>query len=118
MLLFTLAANALADQICESAFRRLAELVIMRRFLADYKASAAIARVEPLGRGRHIAVSAIESDAGSHLDKRSTLGKLRWFFVFHTNQGRTLVVLQNADGTDRDFIAVSGLADSAPVSGS
>ncbi len=112
-----LAANVFADEGGEAAFGILAELVVMGGFFADHDASAVVAGVKPFCGWGDGATGAVEAHARAHFDKGPALRKVRGFLVFDAYQGEPLIVLENADGTDRHFIAGFGLADSAPVPG-
>jgi hypothetical protein len=115
--LLALAADALADEICKAAFRILAELVVVRGFLADHEASAMIAGVEPFRGGRRHAAGAIEAHPRPHFDERPALRKFCGLFEFHPYQRKPLIILEHSNGTDRHLIAAFGLADAAPVPG-
>jgi len=60
----------IVHQLGKAAFGALAELVVMRGFLADYEASASITRVKPDGCGRRCSAAAIEAYPRAHLDER------------------------------------------------
>jgi len=111
-----LSADALADQVGEAAFGIFAELVVVGSFLADYEASAVVAGVEPFRGRSDSATGAVEAHAGSHLDERSTLGKICGFFVLDADQGKTLIALEHSYRTYGDLVARPGLTDGAPVS--
>jgi hypothetical protein len=116
-MLLALAANAFADHGDETTFRILAELVVMRGFFTDYEASAAVTGIKPLGRRGGGAIAAVKAHPRTHLHEGSTLRQLCRFLIFHADQGEPLIVLENAYGTHRNFIAGFGLADGPPVSG-
>ena len=115
--LLGLATDALANQIGEAAFRSLAELVIVRSFLADDKPSAAIPGVKPFRARCCRSVTAVKTYAGPHLDKGSALRKFSRLLEFHADQGETLIVFEDTNGTDRHFVARFSQADGAPISG-
>lgn len=115
--LLSLAADVPADEVDEAAFGIFSELVVVIGFLADDEPSAAVAGVKPFRGGRGDAAATVEAHAGPHFDKRSTLRQLRRLFVLDLDQGEPLVVPEDADRTDRNFIAGRGLADGVPVSG-
>lgn len=112
--LFTLATDALADQVGKAAFRVLAEFAVVRSFFADDVAAAVIAGVEPHGGRGGDASRAVEVDTGTHLYERSSLRQMGGIFVFDANQGDALVLLENADGADRHGVAGTGLSDRVP----
>jgi len=92
-----LSANSFADQIGEITLGSLAELIVMRGFLADHESSAAVARIEPF-RGRcGLAAGAIKAHTRAHLDKRTALGKCSRFLVFDPNQRHPLIVLEHSN---------------------
>ena len=106
-----------ADEIGEVAFGSFAELVVMRGFLADDEASAAVAGIEPFGGGDGGAAGAVEADAGAHLDEGSALRELGGVFVVDADQGHALVILEFVHRADGDSVAGSGLSDGTPVVG-
>ena len=108
----------IVDQFCEAALGALPKLVVVRGFLADHEASASIARLEPDGCGRRGSTAAIEAYPRAHLDERSALREFGRFFVFDAYQGQALVVLEDANGADRDLVSSFSLPDGVPVSGS
>src|SRR5580698_6062250 len=113
----SLPANILTDHNSEVAFGGLAECVVMRGFFADHETPAAIAGVKPFrGRAGRTA-RAIEAHAGTHLDERSALRKLRGIFVVHTHQRDPLISLKLVNGADGDRVSGLGLPDCAPVAG-
>jgi len=112
-----LAADALADQGDEPAFGILAELIVVSCFFADDEPSAAVAGIKPFRRRGGGPVGAVEAHAGAHFDERPALGKFCRFLEFNPDQGDALIVLENADGTDRYLVASFAPADGAPVSG-
>lgn len=114
--LFGLAAHGLADQFAEAAFCLFAELIVLARLFTHHEAPAAIASVEPQRTRSSGATRAVETNPGSHLDKRSALWELRRFFVLDADQRETLVTLKDAHRADRDFISGGGLADHSPIS--
>ena len=112
-----MAADALADQGDEPAFGILAELIVVSCFFADDEPSAAVAGIKPFRRRGGGPVGAVEAHAGAHFDERPALRKFCRCLEFNADQGDALIVLENADGTDRYLVASFGLADGAPVSG-
>ena len=117
MTLLVLGAHTLADHSDEAAFRVLAELFVMRGFFAHDKAPAVIARIEPLTRRGGGAAGAVEAHARPHFNKGSALWKFCRLLVLHADEGDPLIVLENAHGTYRHFVAGVSLADGPPVSG-
>lgn len=113
-----MAADILTDHGDEAAFGILAELIVVGGFLADDESSAVIAGVKPYRRGGGGASDAVKSYARAHFDEGSALRQFCRFLVLDPDQGDPLIVLEDTDGTDRDFIASFGLADEPPVSGS
>ena len=113
--LLALPADTLADQPHEAAFGILSKLVVVRRFLADHKASAMVAGIKPFGRRSGYTAGAIEPHARPHLDKRSTLQKFSRLFKFNPHQRQPLIVPQDPHRTNRNSIASLGLPDRAPV---
>jgi|SRR5579862_7896891 len=114
--LLSLAADVLTDQVGETAFGILAELIVVRGFLADHEASTVVTGVKPFGRGSGSAAGTVEAHAGAHLHKWSTLRKFRRLFVLDAYQCQPLVVLKDTNRTNRDFVAALGQADGMPVS--
>ena len=112
-----MAADALADQGDEPAFGILAELIVVSCFFADDEPSAAVAGIKPFRRRGGGPVGAVEAHAGAHFDERPALGKFCRLLEFNPDQGDALIVLENADGTDRYLVASFAPADGAPVSG-
>src|SRR5260370_11218758 len=79
--LLALAAHVLADQVCEATFGILPKLLVVCGFLADDKAPAVIAGVEPFcGRGCD-SDAAVEAHTRAHFDERPALRKFRRLFV-------------------------------------
>ena len=115
--LFGLAADVLADEGDETAFGTLSKLVVVGCFLAHYEASAVVARVEPYRRRGGGPAGAVKSHTRAHFDEGPPLRKFCRFLVLDPDQGEPLIVLEDADGTDRDFVASFGLADGPPVPG-
>src|SRR5580765_1518098 len=104
-ILLRLAADVPTYQITKPAFRCLAELVVAIRLLAHHEASTVVAGIEPLcGRSSHSA-RAIKSHPRAHLDKWTTLGKLRRILILHTHQRRSLIILADAHRADRNLIS-------------
>ena len=115
--LLHLAADVLTYQIAKPAFRCLTELVVAIRFLAHHEPSTVVAGIEPLrGRGSH-STRAIKSHPRAHLDKRTTLGKLRRILILHTHQRGPLIVFEYAHRADRNLISCFGLSNRLPLSG-
>lgn len=112
-----LSADALAYHIRECGFWPFAELVVVGGFLGNDEASAVVAGVEPFRGGRSDSAGAVEAHAGAHFDERSALRQFCRFLVFDPDEGEPLVVLEDADRTDGNFIAGFGLADGMPISG-
>ena len=77
-----------------------------------------IAGVEPLRRRASRAAGAIEPNPRAHLYKRTALGELCRLFILYPHESRPLIVLQDADRADRDFISGFRLSDGLPLSGS
>ena len=115
--LLRLTANVLADQLAKPAFRRLTELIVVGCLLADYESPAVVATVKPFCRGIRHAACTIESHPRAHLDKWTTLGKLRRILILHTHQRRSLIILEDAHRADRNLISCFGLSDRLPLSG-
>jgi hypothetical protein len=115
--LLGLAADVFSEQISETAFGSFPETIVMIRFFTHHKSSTAVTTVEPLRRRGGTAVCAIEMNARSHLHEGSALGELCWFFVLHSHQCRSLIILQYPYGTDRHPIAGFGLPDGPPFPG-
>src|SRR3954453_19804288 len=113
--LLGLAADVLADQLPEAAFRSLSELVVVRRLLAHHEAPATVAGIEPLRSRSGSAVRTIEPYPRAHLDEGTALWKLSWFFVFDAHEYRALVILQHPNRTHGNFIASFGLSDGSPL---
>ena len=113
--LLTLAADVFADQVGETAFGVLSELIVVRGFLADDKASAVVAGVKPFGRGSGSAAGTVEAHAGAHFHKWSTLRKFSRLFVLDAYQCQPLVVLKDTNRTDGDFVAALGETDRVPI---
>jgi hypothetical protein len=105
----------LAHEVDEPAFRKIAELVVVGGFLADDEAPAVVAGVEPYRGGGGGAAAAVEAHASAHFDERSTLRKVCRFLIFDADQCQPLIILEDPDGADGDFIAGFGLPDAAPV---
>ena len=115
--LLGLAADVFADHLAKTTFGRLSELVIVRRLLAHYEASATVTGIKPLrGRSRRT-VRAVKSYASPHLDEGAALWQLGGIFVFHTNECRPLIILENPHRAHRHLIAGFGLADGTPFAG-
>ena len=112
-----LAADVFAHQVDEPALWMLAELVVVGGFLADDEAPTVIAGVEPFCGWGGGATGAVKTHARAHFDERPALRKFCRFFEFNADQRQPLIVLENANGTDRHFIAGFGLPDGAPVPG-
>jgi hypothetical protein len=72
-----------------------------------------IAGIEPFA-----AAAAVEAHVGSHLDEGATLRKFRGFFEFDADQGDALILLLHVQCANRDGIAIGGLTDGTPFSGS
>jgi len=117
MTLLVLTANAFADHGDKAAFGILAELVVMRGLFTDDDAPALVAGIEPLARGGGSAASAVEAHARAHFNKGSALRKFCRLLILHADQCDPLIILQNAHGTYRHFVASVSLADGPPVSG-
>src|SRR5262249_57159440 len=60
---------------------------------------------------------AVESNARAHLNEGTALRQLCGLFILHPHQGRALIVLQDSDGADRDFVSGFRLSDGLPLSG-
>ena len=112
-----MAADVLAYEIGEAAFRRFPELVVVGGFLADNRLSSAVASVEPFRGGGGGSAGAVEADAGAHFDEWAALRQFGRVLVLDAHQGQTLVVPEDADGADENGVAGGGLSDGAPVSG-
>ncbi len=117
-LLFRLAANTLADQVDKTTLGSFAELIVVIRLLANDETPAVIAAIEPFRGGSSQTVAAVEPDPRAHLDKRSALRQLGRLFELYAHQCRSLIVLENPHGANRDFVAGFGLPDRTPVCGS
>src|SRR5262249_37164325 len=99
-------------------FRAFAEFVVVRGFFADDEAPAVVAGVEPFGTGSGASICAVESNAGAHFDEGSALRKISRLFILDADKGCPLIILENTNGTDGDFVASFGLSDGVPFSGS
>src|ERR1700693_4378748 len=115
--LLALAADTLADERDEAAFGILAELVVPGCLFAYDDAPTTITRVKPFSRRHSRSAVTVEAYAGPHLDKGSALGKFSRLLEFHADQGETLIVFEDTNGTDRHFVARFSQADGAPISG-
>lgn len=114
--LLTLAADVFADQLGEAAFEVLAELIVVRGLLTDHESAAVVAGVKPFGCGSGSSAGTVEAHTGAHFHKWPALRKFRRFFVFDANQCQPLVVLQDTNGTDGDFVAALSETDGVPIS--
>ena len=114
--LLTLAADVFADQVGEAAFGVLAELIVVRGFLAYDKATAVVAGVKPFSGRSGSAAGTVEAHAGTHLNKWPTLRKFRRLLVLDAHQCQPLVVLKDTNGTDGDFVAALSETDGVPIS--
>ncbi len=110
-------ADVFTDEGDEVTFGAPSVLVVVGGFLAHHEASAVVARVEPFGRRGGRPAGAVKSHARTHFDEGTALRKFCRFLVLDPDQGESLIVLEDADGTDRDSVASFGLADGPPVSG-
>ncbi len=112
-----LAADVFAHHGHEPALWILTELVVVGGFLADDEAPAAIARIKPFRGWGGGATGAVKTHARTHFNERPALRQMCRFFEFNPHQREPLIVLENANGTNRHFIAGFGLPNGAPIPG-